>query len=142
MAKGYNKYTEAERARVLVVLATCQSVEETARLTQIPETTIRRWRDGEGINSDVIAHTRDEKRQLANVFWRLAKRMTEIGVDDEKIETGTLPQVTTAIGILTDKALLLEDVITASEIMDGEDASLNARANTQQTSAEGESEAS
>jgi len=129
------KYTPSEQARVLVVLASCGgNVTETARLTQIPETTIRDWKNGGKITPDVEVHTLEQKQELANVFWKLVNKLTG-GITEDKIESATLPQVSTAIGILSDKALLLEDVVKETEIVNREDEALNARANTQQTGA-------
>lgn len=103
------EYTPEDRARAYVVLQTNEgNLKRTARETGIPEPTIRRWRNewAEGgppnldlVEAVVVEHVEamEEVRNLA--LLRIRERLES----PDKKDQGTLPQLGTVYGILTDK---------------------------------------
>jgi transposase-like protein len=98
-------YTESEKAHVYVVLTANEgNVKRTARDTGTPEQTVRRWRDewqknGPPQEQVVQEATQDYVASLAQTRDLALQRMHERLVRDE----GTLPQIATVFGVLTDK---------------------------------------
>lgn len=98
-------YTPEFKARVYVVLnANEGNVKRTARETDVPENTVRRWRDEwlkngrpehEVLEAAVVETVANDER-VAN---KALIRMEEM-IDNKE---GTLAQVTTAYGVLRDK---------------------------------------
>jgi transposase-like protein len=98
-------YTEQDKARVYVVLnANEGNVKRTARETDVPENTVRRWRDEWEKNgppaTDVVQQAvADHVDRAETVANKALVRMEEM-IDNKE---GTLAQVTTAYGVLRDK---------------------------------------
>lgn len=103
------EYSSEDKARAYVVLQTNEgNLKRTARDTGIPEPTIRRWRNEwesggppslELVEAAVVEHVtaQEEVRDLS--LQRIKERLQS----EDKKEQGTLPQLATVYGILTDK---------------------------------------
>jgi len=98
-------YTDAEIASVYVVLTTNEgNVKRTARDTGVPENTVRRWKkkwESEG------PPQLDEIEQVATDMISEAERVRDLALrkieDRLREDKGTLAQIVTAYGVLTDK---------------------------------------
>lgn len=102
-------YTDADKANVYVVLTTNEgNVKRTARDTGVPENTVRRWKqywetNGPPALEEVqkavadYANTLEETRNLS--LLRINQKLSSENPKD----WGTLPQLATVFGVLTDK---------------------------------------
>jgi transposase-like protein len=110
---GKPQYDEASRARVYTtLLANEGNVKRTARETGVPESTVRRMKQEfetnppsveavEAAAADFIS-TAKEVRDLA--LQRIKERLES----SDKKEQGTLPQLSTVLGVLDDKITRVE----------------------------------
>lgn len=102
-------YTAEDKARAYVILQTNEgNLKRTARDTGIPEPTIRRWRNEwasqgappldmiEEAATDMVTEA-EKVRDLS--LQRIRERLESDNVKDQ----GTLPQLATVFGIVTDK---------------------------------------
>lgn len=103
-------YTEQDKARVYVVLTANEgNVKRTARETDVPEQTVRRWRDdwaknGPPSTEDVEIAVGDfitEADELRSLGLTALKGKLELLIQNPK--DVNVAQVTTLVGILTDK---------------------------------------
>lgn len=98
-------YTDADRAQVYVTLVTNEgNVKRTARETQVPENTVRNWKkdweeNGPPKLDDVEEAVTDYVNEMEKTRNLALTRMHERLVQDK----GTLPQIATVFGVLTDK---------------------------------------
>jgi transposase-like protein len=99
-------YTDQDRARLYVVLTTNEgNVKRTARDTGIPESTVRHYKfewekNGPPVLDDeigqaVVEYAGEMERTRDLALQRMHERLVE--------DKGTLPQIATVFGILTDK---------------------------------------
>lgn len=99
-------YTDADKARVYVVLTTNEgNVKRTARDTNLPENTVRRWKKDweengpptvdDEITNAVVEYVGEMEQTRDLALKRMHERL-------EKNE-GTLPQIATVFGVLQDK---------------------------------------
>jgi len=103
------EYSPEDRAQAFVVLnANDGNLKRTARDTGIPEPTLRRWRkqwDESGppaieLVEEVVINYVDEMEKTRDLsLTRIRERLESENVKDQ----GTLPQLATVFGILTDK---------------------------------------
>lgn len=105
-------YSDDFKATALAALvANGGNVQRTADDLDVPESTLRSWREGVGTRA-VSANLRDQKRE------ELSARVTQVAwsivdsIDETDIENASLVQKTTAFGILFDKMRLLSDEAT------------------------------
>ena len=102
-------YTAEDKARAYVVLQTNEgNLKRTARDTGIPEPTIRRWRNewasGGPPPTDMLEEAATDIIGKAEAIQDLAlQRIKERLESDSVKEQGTLPQLATVYGIVTDK---------------------------------------
>lgn len=102
-------YTDDDKARVYVVLTSNDgNLKRTARDTGIPEPTIRRWRNewakvGPPDMNLVEEAAIDYVSQAESVRDLALRRIRERLESDNVKEQGTLPQLATVYGIVTDK---------------------------------------
>ena len=98
-------YTEADLARLYVVLTTNEgNVKRTARDTGMPESTVRRYKqvwEREGppqldeIEQTVVEYVDEMEKTRDLALQRMHERLEK--------DQGTLPQIATVFGVLTDK---------------------------------------
>ena len=99
------RYSHDERAKaVAAVAANNGSVNGTARLLGVPETSLRQWVRGER-HPELLPLSERYKRELADKFEGLVWRLLDIV--DEKMDELTPYQAMLAAAICTDKWLLL-----------------------------------
>jgi transposase-like protein len=102
-------YSAEDKGRAYVVLQTNEgNLKRTARDTGIPEPTIRRWRNewaAEGPPpTDMIEQEATGYIGEAEVVRNLALRRIKERLESDNVkEQGTLPQLATVYGIVTDK---------------------------------------
>lgn len=101
------KYSDREKAEALALLEAANgNVTETSRQTGIPDSTIAQWRDGRGINEDVVPDLKEfKKKQLSDKFAAIAHKFLDLAYEktEEIKSTGWMP----GAGIATEKHLLL-----------------------------------
>jgi lambda repressor-like predicted transcriptional regulator len=104
-------YSNDEKAEILAALdANGGNLKRTARETGLPINTLRRWRDGQGINEEVIQLRPQKRGILADMY---EDEINAIFVTlPTKREEATYQQLATAAGIFTDKMRLLRDLPT------------------------------
>lgn len=102
---GKSQYSEADKARVYVALATNDGmVKRAARETGVPETTVRRWKEefekhgppSEGVVETVVGEFLEKAEA---VQWKALQRL------EEKIDANdvTARDLITTVGVLNDK---------------------------------------
>lgn len=118
---GKPQYDEAARARVYTaLLANEGNVKRTARELSIPESTVRSMKKSfetnppsveavEAAAADFVA-TAKEVRDLA------LRRIKERLESDDKKEQGTLPQLSTVLGVLDDKITRVEGPTSRTQV--------------------------
>lgn len=116
MPRGKKRqYTEADKAAALVMVKTCGgNISEAARKLGFPRPTVQAWVYGDGTNSAVVEKEATLKGDLAAKCEELAWMIAH-GINPEKVEMATLPQMTTAFGTLVDKMRLLREQPTTIE---------------------------
>lgn len=103
------EYSAEDKARVYVVLQTNDgNLKRTARDTGIPEPTIRRWRNEwkesgppalDQIEEAVVEYVTEMEKTRDLALKRIHERLSS----PDKKDQGTLPQIATVFGVLTDK---------------------------------------
>lgn len=103
------EYSAEDKARAYVVLQTNEgNLKRSARDTGIPEPTLRRWRNewaSEGpppldkIEQEVTSYVGEMETTRDLSLRRIRERLESENIKDQ----GTLPQLATVFGILTDK---------------------------------------
>ncbi len=113
------KYTDAERAAALAALkANGGNLSATSRDTNIPFSTIKRWRDEP---DDRLAELGDKKkRDLADELEHLAHAI--VGIMPDKMDTANFQHLAVALGITIDKLRLLKGEATEVTEVRGSDA--------------------
>jgi len=109
-------YTDEDRAAVLAELAVNDgNVKRTARALGVPTPTVRRWRDN-WVRDGVPPETSSAVPAVAGDFVETATRIQHklLVVLEKKVDEGdvTTRDVSTAIGILTDKLRAYQQVPT------------------------------
>lgn len=101
------KYSDREKAETLALLdAANGNLTKVAEETGIPDSTISSWRDGRGINEDVVPDLREfKKRQLSDKFALIAHKFLNLAY--EKTEDIKSNSWMPGAGIATEKHLLL-----------------------------------
>lgn len=99
-------YTAEDKARVYVVLMTNEgNVKRTARDTGLPENTVRRWKKEWEENGP--PEIDEEIREAVTDYVTSMEKTRDLSLKriHEKLERGegTLPQIATVFGVLTDK---------------------------------------
>ena len=106
-------YSDQFKAEALAALdANRGNLKRTAIELDIPQSTLRDWREGVGTRA-LTSSIRDQKRgdladRLEEIAWKLVD-----GIEDGDIEKASLVQKTTAFGILCDKMRLLRGEATS-----------------------------
>lgn len=118
---GKPQYSEADRARVYTaLLANEGNVKRTARETGVPESTVRSMRKQFEENppapeaiSEAAADFVAEAKQVRDLaLQRIKERLNSTSVRDQ----GTLPQLTTVVGILDDKITRVEGPVNRTQV--------------------------
>ena len=106
-------YTEEQKSAALASLdANGGNVKKTARLTGIPITTLRDWRDGEHVSATVAEKRTEKKADLADLYEQVTRDILgSISRDD--IAKSNLSSRLTGAAIATDKMQLLREKPTS-----------------------------
>lgn len=100
-------YTEEEKAAALAALdANGGNLLRTARELNIPESTLRQWRNGEGINQSVSKLREQKSAELAAKMGEIIGQILD--VLPGKLEKASARDLAVSLGILIDKKQLLE----------------------------------
>lgn len=100
------QYSDNDKAAALAVLAANGGdLRKTARDLSIPYSTIRKWANDKGINSDVVNEVTSKKKNLADSLEEIAQNLVD--AMPGKITAANLQQVATSLGITIDKMQLL-----------------------------------
>ncbi len=103
--RGQNRYSDDEQAQALAALdANDGQVRQTARELDIPEATLREWRDGKSRPIGAECRARN-KSLMSDQYQRIAVRLLE-RVDDQ-LDDMSGAQAMLASAIAVDKMLLL-----------------------------------
>ena len=84
----------------------------TSKETGVPIKTIQQWRDGLGINPDVVDLSNEQKPDLADRYDQIAHQALDLAPD--KITEANFSQLMTGAAIATDKARLLRGESTSN----------------------------
>ena len=114
MPRTNNRYTEDEKSTVLTLLATLDgNITATSKQSGYPAQTIRQWRDGRGINTDVTKKRDEKKADLAQLFEDMANQaLKRAGIE---IDNASYAQLMTGAAIAVDKMRLLRELPTSNE---------------------------
>lgn len=106
-------YSEDDKAIALAALQSMNgNITAASKFTGIPASTIRHWRDGQGVNEAVTKNGDIKKKDLAELFEELA-RATVGSVTFDDITDASLTDRMKAAGIAVDKMQLLRNKPTA-----------------------------
>lgn len=104
----HKKYTEEDKAVALANLVVNNgNVQKTAKFMGIPETTLRKWKGGAGVNEDVAKKCDEKKEDLADLFEQVVR--DALGQLPFTLESASYAQLITGAGIATDKMQLLRN---------------------------------
>lgn len=116
-------WSESDKASALAWLdALNGNLSECSRRTGVPHTTLRDWKNGDHVNSDVAEKRDDKKRDMADACEATAWLVLN-SIDPNSIESAPLNHRTTAFGTLVDKMQLLRNkptVIVGDDTPDDE----------------------
>ncbi len=105
--REYRTYAERERAEALAALDLNEgNVHRTAGQLGIPYRTLAEWAKGRGVAADVSRLRQVKKGELSAKFEGLAHTIVD-SVTPEDIRKASLRDKMIAVGILTEKVLLL-----------------------------------
>lgn len=109
---GKVSYSDNDKAAALLALeSNGGNLKRTSRETGIPLTTIRNWRDGNGVTGDVAEISNESKPDLVT---RMLDELNEVlNLLPEKRKDASYNDLVRAAGILTDKVQLLNGGLTA-----------------------------
>ena len=107
-------YSDTKRAQTLAILVSNGgNIAATSRDADVPETTVRHWRDGEikRLETPEAAELGAQKVEELDELWdRFARKTLGFALGDMgelKLNDATWSQIATAAGIATDKRALL-----------------------------------
>ncbi len=105
------KISDKQHKKMIALYAECQNYRAVARAFGVSETTARRHITGDARTAEMVArkkeqntiaileHMNKQKNQVCGLLDRLINAMD----DPAKMDTSTLPQLATTLGILVDK---------------------------------------
>ena len=101
-------YTEDQKATALAALqANGGNLIQTSKVTGIPRTTLRLWRDDKNVPATVAEKCQQKKEDLADKLERLAQRLADASFG--KAEEANLQSCATSMAIAIDKMQLLRE---------------------------------
>ena len=106
-------YSDSFKAESLAALqANGGNILRTSREMNVPESTLRSWKNGSGTRA-LTADLRDQKRtELSGKLDDLAVKLVD-GMTDEKITASNVRDLMIALGICVDKARLIQGETTS-----------------------------
>ena len=100
------QHSDKTKATALALLdANGGQLHKTARMLEIPLTTLYQWANGRGINSEVTLMRTNKKEELASKLDYVAHLAADLA--PEKLETASYKDTMIGAGIAIDKAALL-----------------------------------
>lgn len=106
------QYSDEEKAAVLANLdANGGNVAQTARAADVPRQTLESWKEGVGINADVLNIQHVKKDELRDLHKLIAVKA--LGLLQTKLTDCSAAQLSTIAAISTEKMLLLDGQPTA-----------------------------
>lgn len=110
----YKQYSEDDKAAALAFLdAHDGNTFKAALALDIPETTLRTWKDGMGVHPNIAIKREVKKAELADLFEHAARLYLGRAVDENAINESTGKEAMTAAAIAVDKMRLLRDQATS-----------------------------
>ncbi|MDQ7027035.1 MAG: hypothetical protein Q9P01_09435 [Anaerolineae bacterium] len=113
------KYRLEQKMKVLEALKADQNYDSLSEKEQIPVSTIKRWyQQREAIRRDYHLHLRDEAHhKMVLVQHRMADKAVELiaALDSDRIKNAPLNQVASALGLVIDRFLKLQDAQEESD---------------------------
>lgn len=104
---GRARYSDEEKATALAALdANGGNIARTARALGIPDSTLRGWAGGRGVNEKIPQLRAQKKRDIAEGLREIAWLL--IDAIPDKINRGSLKDLFLGLGIAIDKLQLLE----------------------------------
>ena len=101
------RYSDEDKATALTVLAANNGdLRKTSRDTGVPFSTLRKWANNQGVNQSVITKGITKKKELSAELEDLAYKI--VGVMPDKLDSASLQQLATSLGITIDKMQLLQ----------------------------------
>ena len=98
---------------LLALEANAGNLTRTSRETGVPVTTLKHWRDGEGVTPDVPVLVAEKKEPLADVFERVARIYLDHAESDTVVAKTPGQASVIAAAAATDKSLLLRGQATS-----------------------------
>jgi len=130
MAKERRTYTDDEIAQVMTTLKSNNGgLLKTSRETGVPFSTLQQWADGsvKRVGEVVKDKAGDYEIFYSSMLFTVGEKLLAALDNDKKIEDSTLPQISTALGVVLDKATALFDLGKALAAREKGEAVLNAR---------------
>ena len=107
------RYSDNRKGEALAVLdAHGGNVEQAARVTGIPVTNLKRWRDGEAVVEEVVLVRTEKREGLRQELWRLAWRALD--QTNKGLSECSAKEAAAVMGIAIDK-------MTALDVADGKE---------------------
>lgn len=105
------RYTEDERATALAALtANGGNLSRTARVLNVPRTTLKRWHAAMATESPALAELRQEKKTaLASILEGIVHALLDEAAKPAKMAAANLRDLVVASGIAVDKMILLRE---------------------------------
>lgn len=110
----YKQYSEDDKAAALAFLeAHDGNTFKAANELDIPETTLRAWKNGMGVHPNIALKCEVKKSELSDLFEAAARLYLGRAVEENAIQESTGKEAMTAAAIATDKMRLLRDQATS-----------------------------
>ncbi len=107
------QYSEDDKATALAALAANDgNVLRTAQDLGIPEPTIRKWKNGQGVVQEVVQKCERKKEELSSIFDRAARVYLEHAMNPETLARVGGKDAIIAAATATDKKQLLNSLPT------------------------------
>jgi transposase-like protein len=108
MARGQRSYSEDEKASALALLdGNGGNVFRTARQLDMPRATLQEWRDGRGVNADVLTRRQGKKAELSARYESLVHDVLDV-LTPAKLKDAGVRDLAVVVGVFTDKMLALD----------------------------------
>ena len=106
----YRVYDDEEKASALETVNLCGgNIAEAARLSGVPEDTLRVWARGHCVSEAVFKDfTAKKQGRMTAKLRALADRLADALASEEKIETARYGELSTTFGIVFDKIRLMD----------------------------------
>ena len=108
------QYTESDKATALAMLqANDGNILKTANELGIPQSTLRKWRDGEGINEAVAPKCELKKEALADLFERVSRTYLGHALSEPVLRNVKGKDAVVAAAVATEKMRLCREQSTS-----------------------------